>query len=209
MSTFLCFLIKFPVQTFNKLGMINSAPCSPTAKLTNMAILLNRSPARVNKQHPTNIFGYFFKYQKQNLARKKKITNSKFTPKLLCLSVQMFSSSLPPKKFVTTEQSGAVAKFQINSILPGLDNSIKDQNTSAVKNFLFTKHFHRQPSTQSKFNISNIDNFVPSFVDWCQYNVFRFSVVPVPVSRQSLRITSTVSMQPWNIPLSSHTYSFT
>ena len=150
MSTFLCFLIKFPVQTFNKLGMINSAPCSPTAKLTNMAILLNRSPARVNKQHPTNIFGYSFKYQKQKKISKK-ITNSKFTPKLLCLSVQMFSSSLPPKKFVTTEQSGAVAKFQINSILPGLDNSIKDQNTSAVKNFLFTKHFHRQPSTQSKF----------------------------------------------------------
>ena len=156
MSTFLCFLIKFPVQTFNKLGMINSAPCSPTAKLTNMAILLNRSPARVNKQHPTNIFGYFFKYinNKKILPEKltrKLITNSKFTPKLLCLSVQMFSSSLPPKKFVTTEQSGAVAKFQINSILPGLDNSIKDQNTSAVKNFLFTKHFHRQPSTQSKF----------------------------------------------------------
>ena len=82
MSTFLCFLIKFPVQTFNKLGMINSAPCSPTAKLTNMAILLNRSPARVNKQHPTNIFGYFFKYIKNKIlqenksARKLPILNS-------------------------------------------------------------------------------------------------------------------------------------
>ena len=81
MSTFLCFLIKFPVQTFNKLGMINSAPCSPTAKLTNMAILLNRLLPRLeltSNTHPDNFWVVF------PAKSKNKVHN--FQPKLTIMT---------------------------------------------------------------------------------------------------------------------------
>ena len=107
-------------------------------------------------RHPLSIFGWFFLAESLSWI----ISNFKFTSEL-AQTCFVFPPS-PPKKFVVTEQSHQdEAKFQINSILQSLDNSIKDQNTS-VKNFLFTTHFHCQPqhyNQNSVINISTISSF--------------------------------------------------